>query len=362
MLMMPCSSFSYSNTRGVTFTGSSNPLDADDWLRTIKRKLEAIGCPKNQRVQLAAHRLSGMTLAWWDTFSEAVRDATWAEFETAFREHHVPQGIVQLKEDEFRELIQGGRTVREYVHKFTELARYAPEDVSTESRKMAHFLKGLRPELKTILASQDFLNFSHLSNKAIQVERAKEEEKGHLKRKFQVLRAQQQERHQRARPFGLPPRGTSFNKPSGPTPSRYSQQSQSSFQAPSVASNQPPANVCWHCGDPSHFKNNCPQLKAPGPTYSNSVNGPKIPSAPTSKAPPSNSQQSRTQYQGRARVNHVDAQEAQQAPGVVLGEFLVEFTPTTVLFDSGASHSFIVAKFVEKHGIPSTPLVIPLVT
>jgi hypothetical protein len=103
-----------------TFAGSNNTLDADDWLRTIKRKLEAIGCPENQCVQLAAHQLSGMALAWWDTFSEAVRDATWAEFETAFREHHVPQGIVQLKEDEFRELTQGGRTVSEYVHKFTE--------------------------------------------------------------------------------------------------------------------------------------------------------------------------------------------------------------------------------------------------
>jgi hypothetical protein len=131
-----------------TFAGSSNPLDADDWLRTIKRKLEAIGCPDNQRVQLAAHQLSGMALAWWDTFSETVRDATWAEFEAAFREHHVPLGIVQLKEDEFRELTQGGRTVSEYVHKFTELARYAPEDVSTESRKMARFLKGLSPSLR----------------------------------------------------------------------------------------------------------------------------------------------------------------------------------------------------------------------
>jgi phosphoenolpyruvate carboxylase len=89
----------------------------------------------------------------------------------------VPQGIVQLKEDEFRELTQGERSVSEYVHKFTELARYAPDDVSTEAKKMARFLKGLRPELKTILASQDFLNFSHLSNKAIQVERAREEEK-----------------------------------------------------------------------------------------------------------------------------------------------------------------------------------------
>jgi hypothetical protein len=92
------------------------------------------------------------------------------------------------------------------------------------------------------------------------------------------------------------------------------------------------------------------------------VNGPKNTSASAPKAPSSISQQNNTQYQGRARVNHVDAQEAQQAPGVVLGEFLVEFTPATVLFDSGASHSFIATSFVEKHGIPSTPLEIPLVT
>jgi hypothetical protein len=138
-----------------------------------------------------------MTLSWWDTFSAAARDATWAEFEAAFREHHVPLGIIQLKEEEFRELTQGGRSVSEYVHKFTKLARYAPYDVSTEAKKIARFLKGLRPELKTILANQDFLSFSHLSNKAIQVERAREEEKGHLKRKFQVLRAQQQDKHQR---------------------------------------------------------------------------------------------------------------------------------------------------------------------
>jgi hypothetical protein len=46
----------------------------------------------------------------------------------------------------------------------------------------------------------------------------------------------------------------------------------------------------------------------------------------------------------------------------VLGEFLVEFTPAAVLFDSGASHSFIVTGFVEKHGIPTAHLEIPLVT
>jgi hypothetical protein len=46
----------------------------------------------------------------------------------------------------------------------------------------------------------------------------------------------------------------------------------------------------------------------------------------------------------------------------VLGEFLVEFTPAAVLFDSRASHSFIATSFVEKHGIPTAYLEIPLVT
>jgi hypothetical protein len=44
--------------------------------------------------------------------------------------------------------------------------------------------------------------------------------------------------------------------------------------------------------------------------------------ATASKAPSSNSQQNKSQYHGRARVNRVDAQEAQQAPGVVESAFI----------------------------------------
>jgi hypothetical protein len=36
-------------------------------------------------------------------------------------------------------------------------------------------------------------------------------------------------------------------------------------------------------------------------------------------------------------VNHVTAEEAQDAPGVVLGTFSVNSLPATILFDSGAS-------------------------
>jgi hypothetical protein len=44
--------------------------------------------------------------------------------------------------------------------------------------------------------------------------------------------------------------------------------------------------------------------------------------------------------------------EAQQAQDVVLGMFLASSHPATILFDSGASHSFISSSFVVKHSLP----------
>jgi hypothetical protein len=52
------------------------------------------------------------------------------------------------------------------------------------------------------------------------------------------------------------------------------------------------------------------------------------------------------------RVNHMTSEEAQQAPDVVLGMFLASSHPTTILFDSGASHSSISSCFVAKHSLP----------
>jgi hypothetical protein len=50
----------------------------------------------------------------------------------------------------------------------------------------------------------------------------------------------------------------------------------------------------------------------------------------------------------------VSAEEAQQAQDVVLGMFLASSHPATVLFDSGASHSFISSSFVVRHQLPIT--------
>jgi hypothetical protein len=45
-------------------------------------------------------------------------------------------------------------------------------------------------------------------------------------------------------------------------------------------------------------------------------------------------------------------EEAQEAPDVVIGMFLINDTSVVVLFDYGASHSFTSAAYVGKHNLP----------
>ena len=50
------------------------------------------------------------------------------------------------------------------------------------------------------------------------------------------------------------------------------------------------------------------------------------------------------------------AESVPEDADVVYGMFLINSIPASVLFDSGASHSFVTKSFVEKHNISNYPL------
>jgi hypothetical protein len=47
-------------------------------------------------------------------------------------------------------------------------------------------------------------------------------------------------------------------------------------------------------------------------------------------------------------VNHVALEDAQTAPDIIIGMILVNDNNAIVLFDFGASHSFVAAGYVQK--------------
>jgi hypothetical protein len=253
------------------------------------------------------------------------------------------------------------------------------------------FKKGLTLELRTLLTPQIYPDFNTLMNMAILIERAKAEEKKENKHKFMEHKAQQQECSQRYRSFGYPM--SRFQAPmqyttqsqatgsQGPRTQFKPYNNQNTMKPPQSNTSQVIANnnnnnsrVCFTCRETGHFIANCPYAKKPtASAFSNTVNGPRPLVSGANRMPVrsnnnfgnnNNNQQMRQPQQsyGRARVNHINAQEAQEAQGVVLGEFLVSSVLATILFDSGASHSFISSSFVEKHSIPTVLLKAPLLT
>lgn len=75
-----------------------------------------------------------------------------------------------LKRKEFHSLRQGSRTVNEYLHKFNQLNRYAPEDVALDEAKQERFFEGLNDEISVLLIAQDHSDFQQLISKAIRQE------------------------------------------------------------------------------------------------------------------------------------------------------------------------------------------------
>jgi hypothetical protein len=190
-----------------TFGGSINPLEADDWLRVIQRKLEPHHLEDGDKVLLAIHQLTGTALVWWENYSAAAQDVstiTWKEFVDEFRRYHIPAATMKRKANDFRELTQGNKSVEEYTYQFMELARYALKEVDKDAKKQDMFKKGLVPELRTWLTPQIYPDFNTLMNMAILTERARVDEKKDNKHMIMESKARQQDRFQRPKSFSHP--------------------------------------------------------------------------------------------------------------------------------------------------------------
>jgi hypothetical protein len=111
---------------------------------------------------------------------EEPESINWPEFRDAFRAHHVPQGVIKLKK-EFQDLKQGSMSVNEYVTKFTQLSRYAPNELDTDEKKQDCFLNGLNNGLDYALEAQHLKNFQGMVNKALVLENRRGVMKGNCK-------------------------------------------------------------------------------------------------------------------------------------------------------------------------------------
>ena len=96
------------------------------------------------------------------------------------------------------------------------------------------------------------------------------------------------------------------------------------------------------CGKEGHYARECPQNQ-PAQSAQPSANSRLIKQTVIKKKVPVNRS---------GQVNFMEAEQILQNEPVMAGMFTIDSHPAYVLFDSGASHSFMNMGFAHRHNIP----------
>ncbi|KAL6336406.1 hypothetical protein AAG906_014578 [Vitis piasezkii] len=288
----------------------------EHWLRRMRRILVGLDIPEEKRVSLAAYMLVDKTDFWWESMKRVYDTEYFGEV------------AKHAKMMEFEHLIQGTMSVLEYKSRFSELSRFALGMIGRKE-KARRFQQGLRPAIRNRLVS-----LALLVKRALLVEQDIDE--------TNQIREQNGDRKGKQR----------MGKQSERHPSFYAGGGQSAQRA---ATNR----VCYGCSDvglgkflASRMPFQPPQL----PYY-------QIPQLPptaqrtriaTTSSQTRSSQGLNARGRGRqttGRVFVLTPIEPEENALLVEGMILVYSTWVRVLFDTGATHSFISSSYANALGL-----------
>jgi hypothetical protein len=141
----------FQHLKPPAFSGTSNPLEAEDWITAMEKAFQAIECTDTEMVNFAVYMLKSSAFEWWDAHKKSYPEnyqVTWSTFKDDFNKKYFLESVKWMIENEFLELNQGSKSVTNYEIEFSRLARFALEFVQTDSSKAQRFENGLRQPLK----------------------------------------------------------------------------------------------------------------------------------------------------------------------------------------------------------------------
>ncbi|KAI3678392.1 hypothetical protein L6452_37682 [Arctium lappa] len=318
-----CSYKSFLSRGPPEFFGSDDPAVCVKWIRAVEQAFGSSECGDDQRVRFDTQLLRDTALIWWNivqsTLSpEVLAQLSWAEFKKKLLEEFCNERTMDRIEKEFLSLVKGSLTVREYTRQFMEKLDLVGHAAPTEKDKMKAYLNGLPADMQSMVH-----NFK-ASNLREMVEEAQFMEEMFAKGKSEKAVVVPEKR--KWENSSVPPKRTRpfvGNRNFG------------SYQEARWCPRDCPVRgiICFECKTPGHSRKDCPKLVS-GSAPARKENPPKVP----------------------GRAFQMTAEEARASADVVSGTFLINSIPARILFDTGASFSFVSELFRQKIVMPTTSL------
>ncbi|XP_012575317.1 uncharacterized protein [Cicer arietinum] len=303
---------------------------------------------------------------WWRGAKKMMEtnheELTWEALKNKFLEKYFPKSARAEKEAQFLKLYQGNFTIAEYAAKLESLAKHFHYFLNQidEEYMCERFESALRYEIKELVGPLEIRQYQVLVEKCKKVEQMKQSRlnrgaiggpiipQGH---NDQQNRGKQ---HQQHKPYAQP-LGNARNQPRPQNREGQGTKAPGQNQAYPVKCfrcnreghkiSECPIRprVCYICQKPDHFANECPERKDDRAVNRNNINDNVV--RPTAKG----------------RVYHINGEETPSSSELIQGECLIAGKSLNVIYDSGATHSFISLDWVDSLQLTVTTLPFDLV-
>ncbi|KAA0040198.1 DNA/RNA polymerases superfamily protein [Cucumis melo var. makuwa] len=281
----------------TVFEGSTDPADAENWLNMLEKCFDVMNCPEERKT-----------------------------FRGIFEDKYYHNTYCEAKRDEFLGLKQGSLSLAEYERKYTELSRYAD-----------------------------------LVETALRVEQSITEEKSavELSRGTSTASGFRGREQRRFTPGINISSHQDFKNRSGGQASRNESSASTVRRTPCTSFGRNyrgqclvGAGVCYQCGQPGHFKKDCSQVnmtvQRDQGVGSQTVEQSRVSVVPTEGTSGAKQKGVVGRPRQQGEVYAMTQQEAEDAPDVITGTIFICNVPADVLFDPGATHSFVSSIFLTK--------------
>ncbi|KAI3774607.1 hypothetical protein L1987_49166 [Smallanthus sonchifolius] len=370
-----CSYKTFLSCKPRNFNGTEGAVGLMRWIEKMESMIDISECTADCMVKYSTCSLTDKALTWWNSQvktlgRQTAYELSWEDLKAMMIEEYCPRNELQKIEYEMWNLQMTGDDVAGYTDRFNELAILVPHMVTPEYKKVERYLWGLAPQIRSLVTSSNPMDAKSAITLAFKLRdnavrdglfEKKETEEGRSgeKRKWFGKPSNQNRNQSYKRPetmkafvantveqngyLGARPRCDNCGYHHSGKCTQCGKCKKYGHLAHNCRSNANPNKInqvagkvnpgtermnqgCFECGDPKHFRKDCPKLK------------------------------NRNDNQARGRAFVMGAGDARQDPNIVTGTFPINNHYASILFDTGADLSFVSNDFKSLLGIKPSKL------